>query len=168
METPRAIRISVVVVVLALLVVLVVGRRGLSRPRSWNAQTEPARSRYARLVEEAREWVRPIQVSELRRRLAVDPKLRLIDVREESEWAAGRIPGAIHLSKGVIERDIEAAVPDVADDIVLYCAGGSRSVLAAENLRRMGYVSVYSLEGGYRAWRADAGSAAPFDAASSK
>ena len=77
---------------------------------------------------------------------------RLIDVREDKEFAAGRLPGAEHFSKGIIERDIETAVPDPATEIVLYCGGGFRSALAAENLQRMGYTNVWSLAGGWREW----------------
>ncbi|MEM1061504.1 MAG: rhodanese-like domain-containing protein, partial [Planctomycetota bacterium] len=77
----------------------------------------------------------------------------LLDVREQSEFAAGRIPGARHLGKGVIERDIEAAVPDVDAEIVLYCGGGYRSALAAESLQKMGYTRVISMDGGFRGWK---------------
>ncbi len=78
--------------------------------------------------------------------------LLLIDVREESEFLAGHIPGAIHLSKGVIERDIETVVPDPNKEILLYCGGGFRSALSAENLQRMGYKNVVSVDGGWRSW----------------
>ena len=77
----------------------------------------------------------------------------LIDVREESEFAAGHIPGAIHLSKGVIERDIESAIPNQAERVVLYCGGGYRSAIAAESLVAMGYTNVTSMDGGWRGWR---------------
>jgi rhodanese-related sulfurtransferase len=76
----------------------------------------------------------------------------LVDVREDREWDAGHLPGAMHLGKGVIERDIEAAVPDPATPIVLYCGGGFRSVLVCENLQRMGYTNCVSLDGGWRGW----------------
>ena len=76
----------------------------------------------------------------------------LIDVREESEFAAGHIPGAIHVSKGVIERDIETVVPDLNTEILLYCGGGFRSALSADNLQRMGYQNVVSVDGGWRGW----------------
>ena len=76
----------------------------------------------------------------------------LIDVREESEWANGHLPGAIHLSKGVIERDIEKHVPDANAKIVLYCGGGLRSALAANNLQKMGYKKVISMDGGFGGW----------------
>ncbi|MCS7045598.1 MAG: rhodanese-like domain-containing protein, partial [Gemmataceae bacterium] len=77
----------------------------------------------------------------------------LIDVREDHEWAKGHIPGAIHLGKGIIERDIEARVPDPTTPLVLYCGGGYRSALAADNLQKMGYVNVLSMDGGWRAWK---------------
>ena len=77
----------------------------------------------------------------------------LIDVREESEFAAGHIPGAIHLSKGVIERDIESVIPDQDERLVLYCGGGYRSAIAAESLVAMGYTNVTSMDGGWRGWR---------------
>lgn len=76
----------------------------------------------------------------------------LVDVREDGEWAKGRLPGAIHLGKGIIERDIEATIPDTNAEIVLYCGGGFRSVLAADNLRKMGYANVVSMDGGWREW----------------
>jgi rhodanese-related sulfurtransferase len=86
-------------------------------------------------------------------RLDRNEKLNIVDVREESEFAAGHIPGATHLSKGVIERDIENAFPDKAAPLVLYCGGGFRSALAADNLQKMGYTNVISMDGGMRGWR---------------
>jgi rhodanese-related sulfurtransferase len=80
-------------------------------------------------------------------------RLFLVDVREESEWAHGHLPGAIHISKGVIERDIEQAFPDKQSRLVLYCGGGFRSALAADNLQKMGYTEVISMDGGWRAWK---------------
>lgn len=79
-------------------------------------------------------------------------KLILVDTREHFEWAAGHLPGAIHLSKGVIERDVEAAIPDHGAPVVLYCGGGFRSALAADNLQKMGYTNVLSMDGGWRGW----------------
>ena len=84
--------------------------------------------------------------------MAKGDQFHLVDTREDNEWAAGRIKGAIHLGKGVIERDIEAAIPDKAAEIVLYCGGGFRSALAADSLQKMGYTNVLSMDGGYRAW----------------
>src|SRR6202035_2668664 len=80
-------------------------------------------------------------------------QFHLVDVREDSEWAKGHLPGALHLGKGVIERDIEERFPDTAAEIVLYCGGGFRSALAADNLQKMGYTNVYSMDGGIREWR---------------
>jgi rhodanese-related sulfurtransferase len=77
----------------------------------------------------------------------------LIDTREESEWAAGRLPGAIHLGKGIIERDIESKVPDRTATLILYCGGGFRSALAGDNLQKMGYTNVISMDGGWKAWK---------------
>src|SRR5690606_28599526 len=85
-------------------------------------------------------------------RLARGDAFHLVDVREESEWAKGHLPGAVHLGRGVLERDIETAIPDPDAEIVLYCGGGYRSVLAADNLRRMGYTNVTSMDGGFRGW----------------
>ncbi len=93
-----------------------------------------------------------MSVAETRRQLEAG-KARLIDVREESEWAVGHARGAEHLGKGVIERDIEARVPDPDAEIILYCGGGFRSALSADNLRKMGYTNVASMAGGWRAWQ---------------
>ena len=106
---------------------------------------------FLRLVNEAKSRIRRIDVAGYRGMMATEPHL-LIDVREESEWAAGHAAGAIHLGKGIIERDIEARVPGHDATIVLYCGGGYRSALAADVLREMGYANVISLEGGWRAW----------------
>ena len=107
-------------------------------------------------MKEARARVPETDVPAVHARLARGDAFHLVDVREESEWAKGHLPGAIHLGKGVIERDIESAIPDPDAEIVLYCGGGYRSVLAADNLRRMGYASVASMDGGFRGW-SDAG-----------
>ncbi len=112
--------------------------------------------RFLRLVEEARARVPETDVPTVHDRLARSDAFHLVDVREESEWAKGHLPGAVHLGKGVIERDVEAALPDPDAEIVLYCGGGYRSVLAADNLRRMGYTNVTSMDGGFRSWT-DAG-----------
>ena len=107
---------------------------------------------FLKLVEDSKTRVRETDIREVKRRLDAGDKLHLVDVREESEWALGRLPGALHLSKGVIERDIEKAIPDRSAPIVLYCGGGFRSALAADNLQKMGYTSVISMDGGWRAW----------------
>lgn len=109
---------------------------------------------FLRLVDEARTRIRETDVPTIRARMERGDPFVLLDVREESEWRAGHIPGARHLGKGILERDIEAAVPDPAAEIVLYCGGGYRSALAAESLGRMGYTRVLSMDGGMRGWRA--------------
>ena len=107
---------------------------------------------FLKLVEDSKSRVRQTDIAEVKRRLDAGDKFHLVDVREDSEWARGRLPRALHLSKGVIERDIEKAVPDRSAPIVLYCGGGFRSALAADNLQQMGYTSVISMDGGWRAW----------------
>ena len=107
---------------------------------------------FLKLVEEAKARIREIDAPGLLQKLQRKNEFRLIDVREAEEYAAGRIPGAQHLCKGIIERDIETAVPDPNAEIVLYCGGGFRSALAADNLQKMGYTRVYSLAGGWRRW----------------
>ena len=109
--------------------------------------------RFLRFVEEAKGVIKETSVSDVQQDLDRGGYFLLIDTREESEWAAGHAKGAIHLSKGIIERDIETAVPDTSRKIVLYCGGGYRSALAADALQKMGYSNVYSLAGGWRAWR---------------
>jgi rhodanese-related sulfurtransferase len=112
--------------------------------------------RFLKLVAESKSKVRECTIADIKPRLDRGDSFYLIDTREESEWAAGHLPKAIHLGKGVIERDIEATIPDPNAEIVLYCGGGFRSALAAENLQRMGYTNVISMDGGIRAWK-DAG-----------
>jgi len=107
---------------------------------------------FLKLVDEAKSRVREISVEETRRKLETG-KAHVIDVREESEWAAGHARGAEHLGKGVIERDIEARVPDRNAEIILYCGGGFRSALATDSLQKMGYRNVASMTGGWRAWQ---------------
>jgi len=107
---------------------------------------------FLKLVEDSKSRIREIDAPGLVRKLRQKTDFRLLDVREAEEYAAGRIPGAEHLCKGIIERDIETAVPDPNAEIVLYCGGGFRSALAADNLQRMGYTRVYSLAGGWREW----------------
>lgn len=108
--------------------------------------------RFLKIVDETRPRVTETDVETIRDRIARGDAFYLVDVREESEWESGHLPGAMYLGKGVIERDIELVIPDVDADIVLYCGGGFRSVLAADNLRRMGYTHVSSMDGGYRGW----------------
>lgn len=109
-------------------------------------------SRFGRLVEETRARIRETSVGEIQRRMEAGERFYLIDVREESEWSRGRIPGANWLGKGVIERDIERAIPDTGEEIVLYCGSGYRSALAADALQRMGYTNVWSMAGGIGEW----------------
>ncbi len=104
------------------------------------------------IVDEARGRIIETDVQTVRERLSKGESLRLVDVREDREYSAGRIPGSIHIGRGVLERDIETQVPDHDEEIVLYCGGGFRSALAADNLQRMGYTNVISMDGGFRAW----------------
>jgi rhodanese-related sulfurtransferase len=109
--------------------------------------------RFLKIVDDAKHRVRETTVDEIKSRLDRGDKFVLVDVREESEWQKDRLPGAIHMSKGVIERDIEHKVPDLDAEMVLYCGGGFRSALAADNLQTMGYKNVISMDGGVRGWR---------------
>jgi len=108
--------------------------------------------RFEKLCEEIRTRIIEVSIDDVAARLARGDRFELLDVREASEYAAGHLPGAQHLGKGVIERDIEKAVPETGADLVLYCGGGYRSALAADNLQKMGYTNVRSMAGGWRAW----------------
>jgi rhodanese-related sulfurtransferase len=110
--------------------------------------------RFLAIVTDAKTRIRECTVQDVQARRARGDVFQLIDVREESEYAKGHIPGAKHLGKGVIERDVEMAVPDTATPVVLYCGGGFRSSLAADALQKMGYTNVISMDGGVRDWRA--------------
>ncbi len=103
------------------------------------------------LVNDAKSRIRQIDVAELKRMREAGEPFTLIDTREDNEWTAGHVAGAVHLSKGIIERDIEVAIPDHSAPLVLYCGGGFRSALVADNLRKMGYTDAISLDGGWRA-----------------
>jgi rhodanese-related sulfurtransferase len=107
---------------------------------------------FLKMVKDAKSRVKEADFREVKKRLDNRDKIVLIDVREDNEWARGHLPGATHLSKGVIERDIERAFPDKEARLVLYCGGGYRSALAADNLMKMGYSNVISMDGGWRAW----------------
>jgi rhodanese-related sulfurtransferase len=107
---------------------------------------------FLQLVNDAKQRVKQCDIRDVKRRLDARETFVLVDVREESEFNAGHLPGAIHLGKGVIERDIERALPDQQAPIVLYCGGGFRSALAADSIQKMGYTSVVSMDGGWRAW----------------
>ncbi len=104
------------------------------------------------IVNEAKRSIREITIDDYNRRVAAGEQLILVDVREDNEWAAGHLPGAIHLSKGIIERDIERTIPDRNAAIVCQCGGGFRSALVCENLQRMGYRNAQSLDGGFKGW----------------
>ena len=108
------------------------------------------------IADDARSRVRECTVQDVKDRLARGERFMLVDVREDHEWQAGHLPGAVHIGKGVIERDVETKVPDPATEMVLYCGGGFRSALAADNLQKMGYTNVISMDGGFRGWK-DAG-----------
>ena len=108
---------------------------------------------FLKIVNDARSRVKETTVDEIKHRLDRKDKFMLVDVREESEFAKDHLPGAVHLGKGIIERDIEAKVPDPKTELVLYCGGGFRSALAADNLQKMGYTNVISMDGGIREWR---------------
>jgi rhodanese-related sulfurtransferase len=108
--------------------------------------------RFLELVAAAAQSVLRTDVAAVRSRLDRGERFHLVDVREDAEWERGRIPGALHLGKGILERDVERVIPDPATPIVLYCGGGYRSVLAAEALARMGYSNVESMDGGYSGW----------------
>ena len=109
--------------------------------------------RFLKIVEESRRRVRENSVDEIKARLDRGEKFVLVDVREDNEWAKDHLPGAVHLGKGIIERDIEEKYPDLNTTLVLYCGGGFRSAMAADNLQKMGYTNVISMDGGIREWR---------------
>ena len=108
---------------------------------------------FLKVVDDAKSRVREVSVAETQARMKENSGAKLIDVREDNEWEAAHAAGAIHLGKGIIERDIETAVPDKDTELILYCGGGYRSALAADSLQRMGYTNVFSLGGGWRAWQ---------------
>ena len=107
---------------------------------------------FLKLVRDAKTRIKEEDCRATKKRLDAGEKIVLVDTREDAEWARGHIPNAIHLGKGIIERDIEKAIPDKSATIVLYCGGGFRSALAADNLQKMGYTNVISMDGGWRGW----------------
>ena len=109
-------------------------------------------AKFLALVNDAKKRVKETNVAEVKRRMDAGEKYLLVDVREESEWAQGHLPGAIYLGRGIIERDIEKRVPDAGTKLILYCGGGFRSALTADNLQKMGYTNVESMDGGWRGW----------------
>ena len=108
---------------------------------------------FLKIVNDAKTRIKEVTVSDTRDRLAANPKAKLIDVREDNEWNEAHAAGAEHLGKGIIERDIEATVPDKSTELILYCGGGYRSALAADVLQQMGYTNVWSMAGGWKAWK---------------
>jgi rhodanese-related sulfurtransferase len=109
--------------------------------------------RFLKIVDDAKTRVRETNVDTVKNRMDRGDKFLLVDVREESEYAKDHLPGAIHLGKGIIERDVEARVAELNTEMILYCGGGFRSALAADNLQKMGYSNVISMDGGIRDWR---------------
>jgi rhodanese-related sulfurtransferase len=107
---------------------------------------------FLNLVNDAKKRVKETNVAAVKARMDKGEKLNLIDTREDNEFAKGHLPGATHLSKGIIERDIEKTFPDRDAELILYCGGGFRSALAADNLQKMGYTNVISMDGGWRGW----------------
>ncbi len=107
---------------------------------------------FLKLVDDAKSRIKEADFRDIKRRLDSREKLTLVDVREDNEWARGHLPRAVHLGKGIIERDIEEAFPDRDAPLVLYCGGGFRSALVADNLQKMGYTNVISMDGGWRGW----------------
>jgi rhodanese-related sulfurtransferase len=107
---------------------------------------------FLKLVDEAKKKVKETNVAEVKRRMDGGEKFLLLDVREDNEWAQGHLPGAVHLGRGIIERDIEVKVPETSTKMILYCGGGFRSALVADNLQKMGYSNVESMDGGWKGW----------------
>lgn len=107
---------------------------------------------FLKLVNEAKKNVKETNVESVKKRMDEGEKFLMVDVREDNEWANGHLPGAVHMGRGVIERDIETQVPDFGQKLILYCGGGFRSALVAENLRKMGYTDVESMDGGWKGW----------------
>jgi rhodanese-related sulfurtransferase len=108
---------------------------------------------FLKLVNEAKARVKETSVPDVKRRIDNGEKMMIVDVREDNEWSQGHIPGAVHLGRGIIERDIEARVPDTNSKLILYCGGGFRSALVADNLQKMGYTNVESMDGGWKGWQ---------------
>ncbi len=108
---------------------------------------------FLKIVNDAKSRIKEVSVDDTRARMTADPNARLIDVREDDEWRAGHATGAEHLGKGIIERDIEATAPDKSTELILYCGGGYRSALVADVLQGMGFTNVWSMAGGWKAWK---------------
>jgi rhodanese-related sulfurtransferase len=109
--------------------------------------------RFLKLVDDAKSRIRELTVDQVKAKLDRGERFYLVDIREESEWAKDHLPGAVYLGRGILERDVEKRFPETTAELVLYCGGGFRSALAADNLQRMGYTNVFSMDGGIRDWR---------------
>jgi len=109
-------------------------------------------AQFMKLVQDAKKRVKETDVADVKKRMDAGEKFILVDVREDNEWASGHLPGAVHLGKGILERDIEQRVPDTSAKVILYCGGGFRSALAGDNLQKMGYTNVESMDGGWKGW----------------
>lgn len=107
---------------------------------------------FLKLVNEVKPRIKETNVADVKRRMDSGEEFLLVDVREDHEWANGHVPGAVHMSRGLIERDIEVKVPETSSKMILYCGGGFRSALVADNLQKMGYSNVESMDGGWRGW----------------
>jgi rhodanese-related sulfurtransferase len=108
---------------------------------------------FEKLVAEIKPRIREISIDEVRQKQAKNHHFRFVDVREDHEWVEGHAAGAEHIGRGILERDVEKHIPDYNEEIVLYCGGGYRSAMAADNIQKMGYTNVYSMAGGMRGWR---------------
>jgi len=108
---------------------------------------------FLKLVNVAKTRIKEVTVAETRERMTANPEAKIVDVREDHEWEAAHAAGSIHLGKGIIERDVEATIPDKNAEVILYCGGGYRSALAADVLQTMGYTNVFSMAGGWKAWK---------------
>jgi len=107
---------------------------------------------FLKLVNEVKPRIKETNVADVKKRMESGEKFLLVDVRDDHEWANGHLPGAVHMSRGLIERDIEVKVPETSSKMILYCGGGFRSALVADNLQKMGYTDVESMDGGWRGW----------------
>ena len=109
--------------------------------------------RFLQIVNDAKSRIHELTIQDVRKKIDGNEDFHLVDVREDHEWSAGHLPGAKHVGKGIIERDIETQIPDTDAEIILYCGGGFRSALAADALQKMGYTNVHSMDGGFRGWK---------------
>jgi rhodanese-related sulfurtransferase len=109
--------------------------------------------RFLQIVNDAKSRIHELTIQDVRKKIDGNEDFHLVDVREDHEWSAGHLPGAKHVGKGIIERDIETQIPDTNAEIILYCGGGFRSALAADALQKMGYTNVHSMDGGFRGWK---------------